>query len=71
MVAAFTLLPIGILMLVQVRRGSWGNVDASNARERPIGTYLYGRKMYETMAGWETSLSVRPNTGSRSPRRRT
>ena len=22
--------------------------------ERPIGTYLYGRRMYETMAGWET-----------------
>lgn len=21
---------------------------------RPIGTYLYGRRMYETMAGWET-----------------
>jgi len=21
---------------------------------RPIGTYLYGRKMYETMAVWET-----------------
>lgn len=25
-----------------------------NDLERPIGTYLYGRKMYETMAGWET-----------------
>jgi dihydrofolate reductase len=24
-----------------------------NDLERPIGTYLYGRKMYETMAGWE------------------
>src|ERR1041385_6506928 len=22
--------------------------------EQPIGTYLYGRKMYETMAVWET-----------------
>jgi len=21
---------------------------------RPVGTYLYGRRMYETMAGWET-----------------
>jgi dihydrofolate reductase len=26
-----------------------------NDLERPIGTYLYGRRMYETMAGWETA----------------
>jgi dihydrofolate reductase len=25
-----------------------------NDLERPIGTYLYGRRMYEVMAGWET-----------------
>ncbi len=25
-----------------------------NDRERPIGTYLYGRRMYEVMAAWET-----------------
>jgi dihydrofolate reductase len=25
-----------------------------NDRERPIGTYLYGRRMYETMVYWET-----------------
>jgi dihydrofolate reductase len=25
-----------------------------NELERPIGTYLYGRRMYETMASWET-----------------
>src|SRR3989442_15780367 len=25
-----------------------------NDLERPIGTYLYGRRIYETMAGWET-----------------
>ena len=25
-----------------------------NALERPIGTYLYGRRMYETMVFWET-----------------
>jgi len=25
-----------------------------NDLERPIGTYLYGRRMYETMVGWET-----------------
>jgi dihydrofolate reductase len=25
-----------------------------NDQERPIGTYLYGRRMYETMVYWET-----------------
>ena len=25
-----------------------------NELERPIGSYLYGRRMYETMAAWET-----------------
>lgn len=28
-----------------------------NEFERPIGTYLYGRKMYETMAYWETAAT--------------
>jgi dihydrofolate reductase len=31
--------------------------------ERPVGTYLYGRRMYETMAGWETD----PTLADRSP----
>jgi dihydrofolate reductase len=26
-----------------------------NDFERPIGTYLYGRQLYEEMAGWETT----------------
>jgi len=25
-----------------------------NDMERPVGTYLYGRRMYETMVAWET-----------------
>src|SRR2546423_1775452 len=25
-----------------------------NELERPVGTYLYGRRMYEVMAAWET-----------------
>jgi dihydrofolate reductase len=25
-----------------------------NELERPVGTYLYGRRMYETMAAWDT-----------------
>jgi dihydrofolate reductase len=29
-----------------------------NELERPVGTYLYGRRMYETMAVWDT-LAVR------------
>ena len=28
-----------------------------NDLERPVGIYLYGRRMYETMVGWETDLS--------------
>ena len=26
-----------------------------NDLERPVGTYLYGRRMYETMVFWETA----------------
>jgi dihydrofolate reductase len=33
-----------------------------NDLERPIGTYLYGRRMYETMVFWETV-----NTGTDQP----
>jgi dihydrofolate reductase len=29
-----------------------------NDLERPIGTYLYGRRMYETMRYWETAQDV-------------
>ena len=37
----------------------WGEPDDEvfafiNDLERPIGTYLYGRRMYETMVVWET-----------------
>jgi dihydrofolate reductase len=28
-----------------------------NDLERPVGTYLYGRRMYETMVAWETMQS--------------
>ncbi len=38
----------------------WGEPDEEvfrfvNDLERPIGTYLYGRRMYETMVFWETA----------------
>jgi dihydrofolate reductase len=29
-----------------------------NELERPIGTYLYGRRMYETMVYWETASTA-------------
>jgi dihydrofolate reductase len=29
-----------------------------NDLERPLGTYLYGRRMYETMAVWETDATL-------------
>src|SRR3954452_18773473 len=33
-----------------------------NDLERPVGTYLYGRRMYEVMVGWETA-----HTGADQP----
>jgi dihydrofolate reductase len=38
----------------------WGTPDEEvlalvNDLERPVGTYLYGRRMYETMIYWETA----------------
>ncbi len=29
-----------------------------NDLERPVGTYLYGRRMYEVMSGWESAHAV-------------
>ena len=29
-----------------------------NDLERPVGTYLYGRRMYETMVFWETAHTL-------------
>src|SRR5437899_2248941 len=31
-----------------------------NNLERPVGTYLYGRRMYEVMAVWETLTDEQP-----------
>jgi dihydrofolate reductase len=38
----------------------WGQPDEEvhtfvNDLQRPVGTYLYGRRMYEVMAAWETA----------------
>jgi dihydrofolate reductase len=47
---------------VEDKRGNigWAAPDEEvfafvNDLERPIGTYLYGRRMYETMVYWETA----------------
>jgi dihydrofolate reductase len=34
-----------------------------NDLQRPVGTYLYGRRLYETMVGWETD----PTLADQSP----
>jgi hypothetical protein len=31
---------------------------SSNDLERPVGTYLYGRRMYEVMIVWETDHTL-------------
>jgi dihydrofolate reductase len=41
----------------------WGAPDEEvhtfvNELERPVGTYLYGRRMYEVMVHWETAHTV-------------
>jgi dihydrofolate reductase len=46
----------------------WAEPDAEvhtfiNELERSAGTYLYGRRMYETMTGWETD----PTLAEQSP----
>jgi dihydrofolate reductase len=35
-----------------------------NDLERPIGTYLYGRRMYETMVYWETAQALADQSSS-------
>ena len=39
-------------------------LDFINAAEREVGTYLYGRTIYELMIGWETD----PAVAAQSPR---
>jgi len=36
LVVLFTIVPLAVLMVRQVRRGAWENVDASHQAERPI-----------------------------------
>jgi dihydrofolate reductase len=44
-------------------RFEWASPDEEvhafvNELERPVGTYLYGRRMYETMRSWETAHTL-------------
>jgi dihydrofolate reductase len=41
-----------------------------NDLERPVGTYLYGRRMYEVMVVWETmyDIAAQPPSSRTSPR---
>jgi dihydrofolate reductase len=44
-------------------RFDWAEPDPEvhafiNDLERSVGTFLYGRRMYETMAGWETDAAL-------------
>src|SRR2546428_13235894 len=53
---------------------NWAELDEEvhafiNRRERRIGTYLLGRKMYETMAVWESRAGVQADlAGGRKDR---
>ncbi len=49
-------------------RFDWAEPDAEvhafiNDLERSVGIYLYGRRMYETMAAWETDASLAAQSG--------
>ena len=47
-------------------RFDWAEPDEEvhtflNDLERPVGTYLYGRRMYEVLVAWETSTDQTPH----------
>jgi hypothetical protein len=52
----------------------WGEPDEEvhtfvNDLARPVGTYLYGRRMYEVLVAWETiTLTTSRTSSATSPR---
>jgi hypothetical protein len=54
LVAAFVVVPLAILMIRQVRKGSWENVDASRPSERPVlfGVVLGGLALLVGFLAW-------------------
>lgn len=59
LVALIALLPIAALMVRQVRRGSWTNLDASNSAERPL---LFGVGIGALAALLGAVLVLRPGS---------
>ena len=49
-VVLFTIVPLAILMVRQVRRGAWDNADASNRSERPILYVVGGAALLSLLA---------------------
>ena len=58
-VVLFTLVPIAVLMVRQVRHGKWENPDASNRAERPILYFTAGAALLAYL------LIVSPDSGMR------
>jgi hypothetical protein len=51
LVIVVTIVPLAILMVCQVRRGRWSNVDASHTSERPI-LFLVALTALAALLGW-------------------
>jgi membrane-associated phospholipid phosphatase len=49
--ALASMLPVALLIVRQVRRGRWANVDASNVRERPI-LFVVALAAMAAVLGW-------------------
>jgi hypothetical protein len=49
-VTLFTIVPLAALMIRQVRRGHWDNVDASNRTDRPILYFVGGASLLVLLA---------------------
>ena len=62
-VALFTVIPLFILMVRQVRRGAWDNVDASNRGERPILYFVGGAAVIALLVYVVVTAAGFPGTG--------
>jgi membrane-associated phospholipid phosphatase len=51
LLALASIAPVALLIVRQVRRGRWGNVDASNVRERPI-LFVVALAAMAAVLGW-------------------
>src|SRR5688572_23745973 len=59
----FTLASLDLYTENEDGKFDWAEPDAevhsfANELARPVGTYLYGRRMYETMAAWDDPATV-------------